>query len=202
MHNTTTRRKQQPVKKKFACVQGCSDCCIYREYYPSPDFGKIGVLLLPEEKGKMEKLAKEKGIEIRIVPRLAVGGTAGPEKIIAYQMMGKQKDGDLCPFLDLEKPSPHGGFACGIYAQRPLACSAYPVVDAGSKDVTLDPHCQFCKHNHNYSTKASLEGLENELESLSKIKAAVKAENGVHVWRYATATGEQATLDEGWVLES
>jgi hypothetical protein len=24
----------------------------------------------------------------------------------------------------------------------------------------------------------------------------------MHVWRYATATGEQATLDEGWVLES
>lgn len=188
-------------KKKFACVEGCSDCCIYREYYPSFDFGKIGVLLLPEEKSKMEKLAKEKGIEVRIVPRLAVGGRAGPEKIIAYQMMGKQEDGDLCPFLDLEKRSPHGGFACGIYAQRPLACSAYPVVAAGSKDATLDPHCQFCKHHHN-STNASLEGLENELESLSKIKAAVRAEDGVHVWRYATATGEQATLGEGWVLES
>ncbi|AIC17247.1 hypothetical protein NVIE_029690 [Nitrososphaera viennensis EN76] len=160
---------------------------------------------MPEEKSKMEKLAKEKGLEVRIVPRLAVGDMAGPEKIIAYQMMGKQEDGDLCPFLDLEKRSPHGGFACGIYALKPLACSAYPVVDAGSNNnnryATLDPHCQFCKHNHN-STKAGLEGLESELESLSKIKAAVRAENGVHVWRYATATGQQATLGEGWVLES
>ncbi|MEO9363262.1 MAG: YkgJ family cysteine cluster protein [Nitrososphaera sp.] len=185
---------------KFACVEGCSDCCIYREYYPSTDFGKIGVLLMPEEKSKMEKLAKEKGVEVRILPRLAVG-RAGPEKIIAYQMMGRQKDGDLCPFLDLEKRSPHGGFSCGIYKQRPLACSAYPVVDADSRVATLDSHCQFCKH-HDDSTKAGLEGLENELESLSKIKSAVKAENGERVWRYATATGELATLGEGWVLES
>jgi Fe-S-cluster containining protein len=200
MHNATRtgRRKKQPVK--FACVEGCSDCCIYREYYPSPDFGKIGVLLLPEEKDKIEKLAREKGIEVRILPRLAVGDKAGPEKVIAYQMMGKQKDGDLCPFLDLEKRSLHGGFACGIYKQRPLACSAYPVVDADSRVATLDSHCQFCKHHD--STKADLEGLQNELESLSKIKSVVKAKDDMHVWRYATATGEQATLDEGWVLES
>lgn len=212
-NNSTGRRRSAIGKKqsagRFACVEGCSDCCIYREYYPSFDFGKIGVLLLPEEKDRMEKLAEEKGVQVRILPRLAVGKSlAGPEKIIAYQMMGKQeKDGDLCPFLDLENRSPHGGFACGIYRQRPLACSAYPVVDASKKGgATLDPHCQFCKHDHHgsgNSTKASLEGLQGELESLSKIKAAVKAEgDGTRVWRYATATGERATLAEGWVLES
>lgn len=176
-------------------MEGCSDCCICREYYPSENFGKIGVLLLPEEKARIERLAKQKGVSLKILPRLAVGDK--PEKIIAYQMMGKQADGDLCPFLDKESKSPHGGFACSIYKQRPLACSAYPVIEAG-KSATLDPHCQFCKH---HSTAASLEGLQGELESLASIKAAVKA-RGSRVWRYATATGELATLEEGWQLES
>lgn len=193
--------ERKEKKEKFACVEGCSDCCIYREYYPSFDFGKIGVLLLPDEKERIERLAKEKSIEVKIMPRLAIGSSNSPENIIAYQLMGKQENGDLCPFLDLEERSPHEGYACSIYTQRPLACNAYPVIDANSKGATLDGHCQYCKHHCN-STKASLEGLEQELESLSKIKAAVRAEDNMHVWRYATATGNESRLGEGWVLES
>jgi len=125
-----------------------------------------------------------------------------PEKIIAYQLMGQQENGDLCPFLDLEKRSPHGGFACGIYLQRPLACSAYPVIDVSDKVATLDSNCQFCKQHAKLGSKASREGLEGELESLAKIKATVIADDQLRVWRYATATGEEATLAEGWFLES
>ena len=183
--------------RKFSCIPYCSDCCIYREYYPSREFGKIGVLMLPEEKARIEKLAKDRGISVHILPRLAVGRKK-PEQVIAYQMMGID-NGDWCPFLDTAKKSPHGGHACSIYDARPLACSAYPVIDAG-KSATLDEHCQFCKH---YSTtKASLEGLQGELESLAKIKNAVGADAGMHVWRYATAAGEGDMLPAGWVLES
>ena len=182
---------------KFSCVPGCSDCCIYREYYPSKEFGKIGVLLLPEEKNRMERLANERNIAVKILPRLAVGN-GGPERIIAYQMMGKKDNGDFCPFLDENIRSPHGGLACSVYDDRPLACSAYPLIDAG-KTAALDPHCQFCRHN---SPKVSLAGLSGELESLAKIKASVKAEEGQHVWRYATATGDGDMMPEGWVLES
>ncbi|HEY1211761.1 MAG TPA: YkgJ family cysteine cluster protein, partial [Nitrososphaera sp.] len=59
--------------KEFSCVQDCSDCCIYREYYPSKKYGKIGVLLLPEERAKIERLAREMNIKVRIIPRLAIG---------------------------------------------------------------------------------------------------------------------------------
>lgn len=180
---------------KFSCVEGCSDCCIYRDYYPTKEFGKIGVLLLPEEKEKIEELAMKKGTLVKIVPRLATGDDK-PEKIIAYQMMGTS-DGDWCPFLDTESKSPHGGYACSIYKQRPLACSAYPVIDTGAA-ATLDSHCQFCKK---YSQTASLDGLQDEFESLSKIKAQVRA-NSKRVWRYATATGKEATFPEGWVLDA
>ncbi len=189
------------MKKKFNCVQGCSDCCIYREYYPSIEYGKIGVLVLPEEKAAIERLANSIGIKVRIIPRLAVGKKS-PEKIIAYQMMGKNEDGDLCPFLDVEgkERSAHGGFKCKIYSDRPLACRAYPVIDAVDKSARFDPHCKFCKKFS--TTKASSEGLQQEIEALAKIRAHVTADDDVSIWRYATATGRSnGLLSEGWILE-
>jgi uncharacterized protein len=191
------------MKKKFSCVQGCSDCCIYREYYPSVEYGKIGVLVLPEEKAVIERLANDMGIRVRIIPRLAVGKNS-PDKIIAYQMMGKNEDGNLCPFLDVESDerSAHGGFKCKIYSDRPLACRAYPLIDIVNKTATFDPHCQFCKK---FSTrKASSEGLQREIEALAKIRASVTADDDddVSIWRYATATGgSNGLLSEGWILE-
>lgn len=187
--------------KKFGCVQGCSDCCIYREYYPATEYGKIGVLLLPEEKTRIEELARQMNVKVRIIPRLAVGNEF-PENVIAYQMMGKNNDGDLCPFLDVEssKRSPHGGFNCRIYSERPLACRAYPVIDSDRK-ATLDEHCQFCKKFS--TTKASNQSLQPEIESLTRIKASVTAGKS-NVWRYATGTGKagDVMLPEGWIAES
>jgi Fe-S-cluster containining protein len=195
--------------KKFSCVQDCSDCCIYREYYPSVEYGKIGVLLLPEEKAAIEQLTKNMNIKVRIIPRLAIGKDS-PEKIIAYQMMGKNEDdGNLCPFLDVEsnERSPHGGFKCRIYSERPLACRAYPVIDAVDRTAKFDPHCQFCKKFS--TTKASSEGLQQEIEALAKIRARVTAgnnndddNNNISIWRYATATGgSYGLLPEGWIAE-
>jgi Fe-S-cluster containining protein len=194
------------MKKKFSCVQGCSDCCIYREYYPSVEYGKIGVLVLPEEKAAIELLAKNMGITVKIIPRLAAGKNS-PNKIIAYQMMGKDDDGNLCPFLDVEsnERSAHGGFKCKIYSDRPLACRAYPVIDiAKNNTARFDPHCQFCKKFS--TTKASSEGLQQEIEALAKIRANVAGDDDedddVSIWRYATATGRtNGLLSEGWVLE-
>jgi Fe-S-cluster containining protein len=187
--------------KKFSCVEGCSDCCTYREYYPSTEYGKIGVLLLPEEKAAIERLAKRMKVKVKILPRLAVGKEY-PERIIAYQMMGRNADGDLCPFLDVKgkKRSPHGGLACRIYSERPLACRAYPVIDSG-RNATLDGHCQFCKKFS--TTRTVIDGLQREIEALSRIKASVTAGDG-SVWRYATATGRpgDSMLPEGWVAES
>ena len=187
--------------KKFSCVQGCSDCCIYREYYPSTRYGKIGVLLLPTEKDAIERIANKMNVKVKIVPRLAEGREF-PEKVIAYQMMGKSEDGDLCPFLDVQSSerSPHGGLKCRIYSERPNACRAYPVIEA-DEAATLDDHCQFCRKFS--TTKANINGLQQEIESLARIKASVKVGN-TRVWRYATATGKTGDfmLPEGWVVES
>ena len=45
---------------EFGCIEECADCCIQREYYPSKQFGKIGVLILPEEKKKNRRIGKSK----------------------------------------------------------------------------------------------------------------------------------------------
>lgn len=188
------------ITVRFKCVEGCSDCCIYREYYPDRSYGKIGVLILPSEKERMEKLADSLGIKITILPRIGVGRSgAGPARIIVYQLMGTRNDGTLCPFLDVNsgERSPHNGYKCMIYDKRPLACRAYPVLEYGS-EVKLDAKCQFCK-----ACSGKVEGIEQEIEALATIQREVHADAG-EVWRYATGIGEEEDMQhvhKGWFLE-
>jgi len=184
----------------FNCVQDCSKCCIEREYYPTKKFGKVGVLILPEEKEIIEDHAKNLHLDLVILPRIGISykKSDGPTEILAYQLMGKESNGDTCPFLDTESKerSPHGGYNCKIYKNRPLACRAYPVID--SSPVTLDNKCKFCE-----SCATSATNVNQELESLSKIKVKMRT-NAPFIWRYATGIGEKSDtdkIDTGWILE-
>jgi len=190
------------IKKymKFRCIEECSQCCIEREYYPSKKFGKIGVLILPEEKERIKNLAIENNLEIKILPRIGISENENtfPTKILAYQLMGAEKNGNTCPFLDTDSgdKSPHGGFPCKIYNERPLACTAYPLIE--SKPITLDQKCKFCKERGNAN-----ENLNAETEALLKIKEKMIPDEQV-IWRYATNVGEiddQEVLESGWILE-
>ena len=200
--------------RKFSCISECSDCCIYREYYPSIEYGKVGVLILPDEKQKIERYAKEMGLEITILPRLGIGTNSsknGPETIIAYQLMGKNPNGNLCPFLDIENSerSPHGGFKCRIYDKKPVACTAYPVNEEDKKTVTLDGKCKFCQVNNNEDrtgcTKAHKYDLVKEIQALQIIQGSIQVDEIIDIWRYATGIGEQEKQNEfysqGWVLQ-
>jgi len=184
---------------EFKCVPDCSQCCIEREYYPSKKFGKIGVLILPEEKERIEHLAKINGLKIIILPRIGVSEEkTSPTKILAYQLMGIEKNGNTCPFLDTETSSrsPHGGFLCKIYDKRPLACMTYPLIE--SKPITLDQKCKFCKE-----CGSADQNLNSEIESLLKIKMKMTT-NAHFIWRFATGVGEESDKDQietGWILE-
>ena len=185
----------------FSCVQECSQCCIEREYYPSKKFGKEGVLILPEEKDNIENLAKKEGVSVSIIPRIGISkeNSSEPQKILAFQMMGKEENGNTCPFLDTEsgKKSPHGGFPCKIYENRPLACRAYPVIE--TNPIQLDSKCKFCKEHG--STESN---LNSEIEALLKIKSKMVADHPI-VWRYGTGVGEledKEKFEVGWILES
>ncbi len=185
---------------EFRCIQDCSQCCIEREYYPSKRFGKIGVLILPEEKERIEKLAKLNRLEIKIVPRIGISEdkNSTPTKILAYQLMGIEKNGNTCPFLDTDsgKKSPHGGFPCKIYKDRPLACMTYPLIE--SDPITFDEKCKFCKEHGTAD-----QNLNSEIESLLKIKEKMNTDASF-IWRFATGVGEQEdqqVLESGWILE-
>jgi len=194
--------------RKFSCIEACSDCCIYREYYPSLEYGKAGVLILPEEKSKIKDQTKITNTEVKIIPRLGIGKNRkgnGPKRILAYQMMGKNADGNLCPFLEIHNPekSPHGGFKCKIYENRPLACRAYPVLQENDKTVKLDSKCQFCQK---FSSPYDSDSLHDEIEALTKIKEEFSVDEKIEVWRYATSVGDEKIkhklLPEGWVLQN
>lgn len=185
----------------FKCIQDCSKCCIEREYYPTIKFGKVGVLIMPEEKKEIESLAKKFSLEITILPRIGISyeKSNGPTEILAYQLMGKEANGNTCPFLDTEgiDRSPHGGYKCRIYENRPLSCRAYPVI--GSSPIVLDSKCKFCENCGN-----NAENVNQELESLIKIKTKMET-NAPFIWRYATGIGERHIKDKietGWFLET
>ncbi len=182
----------------FSCIKDCSKCCIEREYYPTKKFGKVGVLILPSEKKQIEYLAEKKGIKITILPRIGVSEKPdAPDTILAYQMMGKDTNGNTCPFLDMDsdKRSPHGGYVCKIYDFRPLACRAYPVIE--STPLGLDSKCKFCETCDTPTGNVNL-----ELESLIEIKDQMKTD-APYIWRYATGVGElqdKELIENGWFL--
>ena len=185
---------------EFRCIEECSQCCVEREYYPSKKFGKIGVLILPEEKQRIEKLSKSNGLKIKIVPRIGISKDKNsfPTKILAYQLMVIEKNGNTCPFLDTTSgdKSPHGGFPCKIYKDRPLACMTYPLIE--SEPITFDQKCKFCKEHGTAD-----QNLNSEIESLLKIKEKMNT-NALFIWRFATGIGEkedQDKIETGWILE-
>jgi hypothetical protein len=92
--------------------------------------------------------------------------------------------------------SPHGGYQCKIYQNRPLACKAYPVIE--SSPVILDSKCKFCE---NCGTTAT--NVIQEVESLVNIKNKMKT-SASFVWRYATGIGDEHNKNKiatGWFLE-
>ena len=177
----------------------CSQCCIEREYYPTKKFGKIGVLILPEEKEVIQHLAKINGLKITILPRIGISEeNPNPTKILAYQLMGIEQNGNTCPFLDTETVtrSPHGGLPCKIYNKRPLACMTYPLIE--SEPITLDQKCKFCKEHGSAD-----QNLNSEIESLLKIKTKMTTD-APFIWRFATGVGEESDKNQiktGWILE-
>ena len=154
---------------------------------------------MPEEKERIELLAEKNSVKVTIIPRIGTSKTQSvePDTILAYQMMGKDPDGNTCPFLDTQsgKRSPHGGFLCKIYDDRPLACRAYPVIE--SSPITLDSKCKFCE-----SCGTPTGNVNSEIESLIQIKEKMKTDVP-YIWRYATGVGElqdKSIIEEGWVL--
>ena len=194
------------MTKEFHCIKVCSDCCIERQYFPSIEYGKIGVFLLPDEKLKIEALAAKMHLKIKILPRIGTGefSSPGPSKVIGFQLMGYDK-GNYCPFLDIKshKRTVHGGFLCTIYESRPLACIAYPAIQNYKSKVELDCHCRFACKDSIYANKNY---LANEILALRTIQKSTEISANSIIWRYATQIGEEkysnVFLPRGWYMQN
>lgn len=194
------------IIKDFHCVEDCSDCCIKRQYFPTVEYGKIGIFLLPNEKLEIESLATEMSIRVNILPRIAIGGwkSPGPSKVIGFQLMGYH-EGNYCPFLDVKSQdrADHGGFVCTIYASRPLACKAYPAIKNYGNKVELDCNCKFACNDSIFANKKY---LANEILALRTIQKSTEISGNSKIWRYATQIGEEKYKDiflpRGWYLQN
>ena len=164
----------------FHCISRCNVCCVIRDYPKIYSVRDIGtgeqVPIRPESLGKegmveveawelpkiLKLIKKMKGrvdeegkpIEYRILPARAVSApeASAPETIISYWLMGRDEDGDTCPFLSTpaeNRRTGDGTLKCLIYEERPLQCRAYPVHlvytdrTTGDKSASLDQGCQW-----------------------------------------------------------
>jgi Fe-S-cluster containining protein len=164
----------------FRCLDGCDYCCVWRDYpikrnamtfdlaarryvpVYGKSLGKGGAGLMPWELPKIKKLIKQMGnrhdengkpIEYKITPATGIGkkGAKSPEVILSYRLMGRNEDGNICPFLSTieeDKRTENGALKCLIYEERPLECRAYPVEAVvtnkqGNRMVKIDDVCQW-----------------------------------------------------------
>ncbi len=169
---------------KFQCFDDCADCCIWRGYYCPPNsiklnlttgkyegadykiLGKRGVELEPTKIPRLKKLIKKLGkrvdesgklIEYTILPCVGLGekDSKQPKSIETYQLMGRTKEGDICPFLSTMNENLRtdaGSLKCLIYENRPLICQCYPVSsvlrnEKGQQFATVDLGCKWVTHN-------------------------------------------------------
>jgi Fe-S-cluster containining protein len=126
-------------KKVFNCTQ-CGECCHIREKdknisdkeeadYRQYMFTNFGIIYLaklsditinvwPEEAEALKKEAKDKKINIKILPKRAVYDSKNHElTILDYYI-----DHDVCPFFDAKNR------LCGVYMHRPIICRSYPLL--------------------------------------------------------------------------
>ena len=101
------------VPAYWKCLR-CGECC--RNLVGR----RFGMAITPQEKQRLEILARRRGINVHFAPL-----TWNGYKITLYQFTQK-----ICPFLDQNTNR------CKIYPWRPLACKMYPLHPYGVSDCT------------------------------------------------------------------
>jgi Fe-S-cluster containining protein len=239
---------QRGYSIQFRCSEGCNDCCILRGYgglegtmtdpgtgatvtLSGADFGKEGAMEIETwELPKISKLIRklknrvdERGrpIQYRLLPARGVSakGARAPEVVISYFLMGRDPDGNMCPFLSTaneNKRLPDSTLKCSIYEDRPLQCRAYPVraiysSRSNSKRLAeLDQGCEWVierliKGDNSLSQPFPIDRVRGlDYGSRMRLQRADRFDTSkTTLWAYATGTfgrGERpAVVHEGWV---
>jgi Fe-S-cluster containining protein len=132
---------------QFRCLR-CGKCChevpkdeIKEEFADKKDGqGFKRIPLFTEEADRLEELAKNMNVPLRIIEDLVFPDTKNKKILVLTYRILLDNENKVCPFFD-EKTG------CRINAQKPLACQAYPLAlkteDAFNMRINIDPLCQF-----------------------------------------------------------
>jgi Fe-S-cluster containining protein len=128
---------------KFRCLM-CGTCCHeVPQVDDEPTYKRIP--LYPEELIRLEKLAEERGIELRTIEDVVFPDVKNKRILVLTYRILLDNEEKVCPFHD-----PKVG--CTIQELKPLACYAYPLavktLDAFNMEIQIDPLCKFTIENY------------------------------------------------------
>ena len=155
----------------FRCRE-CGECCKVL-------FGKrFGAAILPEEKVRLETIAKRIGVTVDFYPLTKdLGGN-----VTTYQFTDKR-----CPFLNVHDK-------CMIYNWRPLLCKAYPCMPYGV-GFCHSIERQYARINVRFTPEQAKLGNEYLLTVGAAIKQAMFLYNvNKHRWEYNTHVPPRLTI--------
>ena len=143
----------------WKCIQ-CGECCRHLVGR------KFGMAITPQEKTRLEILAKRRGINVHFAPL-----TWNGYHITLYQFVDK-----ICPFLDRKTNR------CKIYPWRPLACRMYPLHPLGVSDCTALDHLQRRGFKIIFPPHLQQAAIQYQQTIMPLIRGALKRYNLNHGW--------------------
>jgi Fe-S-cluster containining protein len=136
---------------KYKCRM-CGTCC----HEVPGDYVKR-IPLYPDEADKLIEVAKERGVDFKIIEDLVFPDIKNERILILTYRIRLDNESKGCPFyMELQ--------GCTVHDTKPLACQAYPLslkrVDAFNFEISIDPLCNFVIDNYNELEKLDLEKLK------------------------------------------
>jgi Fe-S-cluster containining protein len=124
---------------EFSCLR-CGKCCheVILDEDGTKGYKRIPLFL--EEADRLENLAKDRGVPLKIIEDLVFPDVKNKKILVLTYRIMLENDAQCCPFY---------AEACGctINEVKPLACRAFPLAlkteDAFNMRINIDPTCGF-----------------------------------------------------------
>lgn len=136
---------------KYTCKM-CGTCC----HEVPGDYVKR-IPIYPEEADDLIEVAKERGVEFKIIEDLIFPDTNNEKILVLTYRIRLDNESQGCPFYNKK-------IGCTVHNIKPLACQAYPLalkqIDAFNFEISIDPLCNFVINNYEELETADLQKLK------------------------------------------
>jgi Fe-S-cluster containining protein len=130
----------------------CGTCC-----HEIPGDYVKRIPIYPEEADKLIEVAKERGVEFKIIEDLIFPDTKNEKILVLTYRIRLDNISQGCPFYNKNN-------GCSVHTIKPLACQAYPLalkqIDAFNFEISIDPLCNFVINNYGELETADLKKLQ------------------------------------------